>query len=599
MTQDPAANALLSELDPNQRKAAFHGEGPALVVAGPGSGKTRLIVARALRLAGLDGADPRRILSLTFSNAAAAEMAERFRQACLQEGCSREGPVFSTVHSFCMRLMARLNRTDASSSGIPGMPGIPGGQPELVEALPARRENILGRIYQDVNGNFPDHKTLQILSGEISTIANRMVDELPGFGGFAGRTRNLGRISRLYVQKKKELNLADFDDFQKTALLHLEAGGNVPDCPRGSFAYIQVDEGQDLSALQYRIAYALSGRDRHLFIVADDDQSIYGFRGADPSNVTAFSQRFPGAPVYHLTRNYRSTREIVALSGCFIEKNRVRLAKRRESAVSGKVLPQVCRTEGREGQAGEILARLTAQDAGTTAIIFRNNLSAIGIAGSLLQSGVPFVAGNDCGDFFHHWVLKALRKKLECHRGRTASPAAVLDHIWTRQGFGNQCREICLKQGWSAGYAHAVYENARLLAKGAGKTREFLQNLEETRSILENAHEAYCSGSGPALYLTTAHSSKGLEYDTVCMVDLYEGEFPSAEALAEWKLKGKQEPLEEERRLFFVAMTRARKSLYLIAPTAGKSLLRDSTFVLEVEKLIQEKRYGNNATNQL
>ncbi len=547
-----------------QYAAVCHQNGPALVLAGPGSGKTTVIIARAVRIA-CSLKSPDRLLCVTFTKNAGAEMGQRYLQAFSAPPAKHERPVFRTLHSFCNRLLLDEERKT-------------GRHYTRIEGSADRRSLLLGQLYRQLNGEEADSATLQRLSGWISRQAHADADpERTGKCLFEAQIRNFDNIYHSYCRIKAENAYLDFDDMIFLARDILRRRTEVRDFWNGRFDYIQVDEGQDLSRAQFEILY-LIGRHTNLFVVADDDQSIYRFRGAEPACVFEFVDTFPSCMTYHLEENHRSDGFVVKTAAALISHNQKRFEKRiyTKHGNGSPVLIRHFRT-GREQ------ARFTAETAmrfaaggGSVGILYRNHLSAPLIRLMLQQAGVPYAVNGSAADpgetELVREVLRKIRQaELDCHSFFVPKPVQTYRRL-LRDGFLSQCRAHCERTGKQP---HAINGILEFIAYLCICSESFAMCLQKLGQLGSDAAAESSQKKDTRITLSTIHSAKGLEYDCVLLVDLVQGEFPGSSA-AEDQL------LEEERRLFYVAVTRARHALYLLYPeTRGDCDEQESMFLKE------------------
>lgn len=626
-------------LNEQQQRAVSHGNGPALVLAGPGSGKTTVITARTAFLVMDKGINPESILTLTFNRAARYEMERRFNRVY---GSSIGAKVrFSTLHSFCNLVVRdyekkqgkRLKRIE--------------GEEEFVE----NKRGILKSLYYQINESRVNDDELEDLINEIGLVKNKMIKE---FEGLSFKTRKFPLIYRAYEEYKKSNLLMDFDDMLTFAYGILIKCPDILSRYRNMFQYIQVDEGQDLSKIQFEVLKLLIGPDRkNLFIVADDDQSIYGFRGAEPRYIADMEEKLPDCRIYKLENNYRSSRNIVEISSHFIKTNKERYDKKHKTENSAKCDPRILPVHDEQEQLKAMMdvikAHSNERKDEEIAVLYRNNLSSIVIANALESNGIKFTIKQNKLFFFNHWVvqdiLAFLRFALDpgdqesfariyFKMNRFISKAMVegaiengngnpvLDSIlksrdlkpFQQKGiadlknefrqlarmntsralayiendfnyFGN-VKEYCENTGLSYDYLYGLFGILKTLAADFQTIPLFLLRLEELSQMLEGNQ---VSERKQAVTLSTIHSSKGLEYDCVLIVDLMEDEFPGKRAM-ELAKKHDNTILEEERRLFYVGMTRTREYLYLLYPeTRNGSAAARSLFLDEVEKCINQR----------
>ncbi len=550
-------------LNEAQREAAEHFTGPALTLAGPGSGKTRVMTERTLMLAERTG-DPGGILSVTFTNAAANEMRTRFIQMRDKSGAGNtaDEPVFKTVHSYCNSVLKKYEQlTNTRYTRIEGSCNT--------------AEQILKDIYLEINGDDADEYTV----GQIRSALGRT--EKPD-------VKNIGAILKKYIEYKRKNNLIDFDDMVAVALDILNSdsreGRIIRSGERERFKFIQVDEAQDLTREQFDVLQMISGSG-NIFVVADDDQSIYGFRGAEPSCLKEFTQKNPDCKIYRLSRNYRSVKSIVTLSERFISKNTDRFEKSLYSENEKGSIPRIkaCRdiAEQTDFVYGEI-KKLRKMDPGMTfGILYRNNISGLA-ARALFSVNSEEYSVSDAslkiGSLpFMDNILSGIR-----NAERSGILLPTPSHTFRRmleKGFEREFELYCRRTRQHLRYKDAVISLAHYLCGLSASWKEML-------SIIERADDMHESEKECAVSLSTVHSSKGLEYDTVFIIDAVRGEFPGEGA-------DRGAPLEEERRLFYVALTRAKKYAYVTYPLkrgnpyGKKELCGESIFVSELKGAIR------------
>ena len=303
-------HSLLVNLTPAQREAVSHGEGPALVLAGPGSGKTRVITRRIAALIAR-GVPPWQILALTFTNKAAGEMRERVSQLVAREDGSRTGLVVSTFHAHCAAILRRFGEP----SGLqPGFSSYDAGD----------QKDAIKSAIEEAGLSNAQWTPASVLS-EISASKNKLRDAtayLAEANDFW--TRSVAKAFKAYEDTLTRSNAVDFDDLLLKVALLLKNNPQVREILQARHQWVLVDEYQDTNHAQFVIAHALAERSKNLFVVGDPDQSIYGWRGADISNILEFEEQFPGACVIPLGENFRSTGHIVAASAALISNNRRR-----------------------------------------------------------------------------------------------------------------------------------------------------------------------------------------------------------------------------------------------------------------------------------
>lgn len=593
------------ELTPEQRKATEHNKGPALVLSVPGSGKTTMLMFRLHNLISL-GADPKRILTITFSKAATEDMKRRYHSLFPAE---RE-PLFLTIHALCYSILKDWDRKGGRTRTLLGSK----------EAQKTERE-ILAPIFRKYNGSWPGEEEGEKFFRESTFLKNRRLSPEALLEGGACETPQFSEIFREYEEVKNRLRLFDFDDM---ILLAEQALGEDPALLRkyrGYFDYIQVDEAQDTSPAQFDVIYKLVNKEENLFLVADDDQSIYGFRGADPEGLFAFQRRYKNCRAYYMQVNFRSSKNIIELADKSIRHNRHRFPKEVTTPNPYRRPVSIIKCRHTEDQYSFILEKLRKEPKKDTAILFRNSLSALGILLALEGEGIPFSARETQGKYFRSFLLKDLEafltlakhpdsledferiyykikgylsKKQLKHaknlgmknvfdamaltpglkefqkRGiyeikgdfnhlATLSPKDALPFILDHLKYRDYLKSHAKRTGKSLEQLLIIYRNYMEIAKKAKTFSEFFGRIQYLKEYLTQR-------SLPrGVTVSTIHGAKGLEFQRVFLIDLSDNILPSSRSIRE-EYRGHPEAMEEERRLFYVGMTRAKEELFLLTP---------------------------------
>lgn len=540
-------------LNEAQRSAINHSSGPALVLAGPGSGKTTVIINR-LKLLAEKWQAPQRLLSVTFNKAAALEMKMRYEKKCLSEYEAKIYPNFLTIHSLCYKI---IKSTKENSSF------------QLIEDLNsmASPRKIIGCIYKEINGNTLSQNELDKIISCISRSRNRNIQQNPL--DFDPQIRNFEKICRTYENYKADHQCFDYDDLIFKAAEILENNEEIRYQWNLKFDYIQVDEGQDLSMVQFRIIQIIC-KNTNVFVVADDDQSIYGFRGAEPSCILNFEKYYPSCKKYYLERNYRSGKKIVDLSLGIITKNKIRYEKKlySEEKENGKIC---FRHFTRGFYQGKYICNgiIQGRYGNEIGILYRNNISALVIVAFLSKLGYPFEVAGGNEKLLTHWIISDFLKELESAEKLlplfvfTRNLNCLYNYI-SRAGFFENCAKICEKRGQDGTIVNGLAEflfticnisrNLSELFRVLLAVKESFNKNFSWEDVSKNNFDMDCH-----ITLSTIHSAKGLEYKSVFLIDLIQGEFPG-------KSSESGVLFEEERRLFYVGITRAKKNLYFTFP---------------------------------
>jgi DNA helicase-2/ATP-dependent DNA helicase PcrA len=615
------AERLLAGLNEPQRAAVRHGEGPLLVLAGAGSGKTRVLTHRIAYLLATGQARPGEILAITFTNKAANEMRERVETLV---GRSARAMWVTTFHSSC----ARMLRADAERLGYSRSFTIYDESDSL---------RMLKRCMNEL-GIDPKRYPPRALRSQISGAKNKLVDAA-AFAQAQGSIfeETAAEAYALYEKRMLAANAMDFDDLLVRTVNALELFEEVRERWRRVFKHVLVDEYQDTNHAQYRLLQLLSSEHGNLMVVGDEDQSIYGFRHADIRNILDFERDFPEAEVVKLEQNYRSTQTILSAANAVVERNRERREKRLWTDIAGGEPVQLNELgdEHEEARwvAGEI--QRLAEEEGVrredVAVFYRTNAMSRVLEDTLVRFEVPYqvIGGtkfyeraeikdavaylsllvNPSDQVSFGRVVNSPRRgignttqgRLATHANTTGLPiwevagrveevpglgaAAIkaiarfhemIDSLVERAAGGAPVAEILQSVLSESGYLEALEAERTIEAEGR------IENLEELVGVaaeFDVNHELEGAGEVPpleeflqqiSLYtqqdglrvdeslitLMTLHNAKGLEYDTVFIVGCEEGSFPHMRALEE----GGEE---EERRLCYVGITRARQRLYM------------------------------------
>jgi DNA helicase-2/ATP-dependent DNA helicase PcrA len=602
-----AAAPLIDGLNPDQLDAVVHTDGPLLVVAGAGSGKTRVLTHRIAHLVGEHGVNPMRILAITFTNKAADEMRERV--------ASLVGPVarkmwVSTFHSACVRILRR----EAAAIGYPSSFSI-------YDQADAQR--LTGYVIRDLALD-PKRFTPKGVHAQISQYKNDLI--------FAAEARERAaniferKIADIYTEYQARLVKAgamDFDDLLTNAVRLFREHPDVLAQYQERFEHILVDEYQDTNRAQNELILTLGAVHRNVCVVGDSDQSIYRFRGADLRNILEFEEAFPDVTVIVLEQNYRSTQTILDAANAVIDHNSARKPKHlwTDQGQGPRIVRYHAEDEGDEARwVVRTLADLHEREGyrwGDMAIFYRTNAQSRVVEEALMRAGSPYkvVGGtrfydrreikdalaylravvNPADEVSVKRVLnvpkrgvgdtsvarldsfasaegitfaEALRRAVDV--GVTGSAARgvaafveLLDHLATLvpEGPGDLLQGALEASGYLAELEaeHTVEAAGRLenLGELVGSAREFAEVAEFMEQVALVADSDEVDGDESRIILMTLHTAKGLEYPVVFLVGAEEGVFPHIRALTE------PDELEEERRLAYVGITRARERLYI------------------------------------
>jgi DNA helicase-2/ATP-dependent DNA helicase PcrA len=628
----PASDRDLTEgLNPQQKAAATYGDGPLLIIAGAGTGKTRTLVYRVAHLIER-GVKPERILLLTFTRRAAQEMLGRAEK--LVGGNSRKvhgGTFHATGH--------RLLRRFGQAAGLPKDFTImdQGDSEDLMQLSRAQ----LG--YGAKSKRFPKKETLQyVYSRHINTsitIDDIIRDEYPQFIEYIDDFR---KIYTDYISRKQERNLVDYDDLLFFWAMLLENSPEIGERIAALYDHILVDEYQDTNVLQARILRGMCRTHSNITVVGDDAQSIYSFRGANFRNILGFPKQFDGTTVVTLEQNYRSTEPILDVTNTLISRATERFTKNLWTERQGGELPWLVAAQDEQAQTRFVVDRiLELHEEGTPlrqmAVLFRAGYMSAELEIELTNRKIPFEkwGGLKFLEAAHVKDVLAFLRILENPRDEVswyrillllpgigdatarAAIEAMAQEAWNSQAFGRYkpppraraAHEALvallddLRSGKTADEAKVSVEIARvrtlydsILRERYDKPEPRLLDLDQLQQIAagypdraaflsalaleppqatQDLAAAAPSEEDDYLILSTAHSAKGKEWDAVFIIWAVDGWFPSARALKT------PEETDEERRLMYVAMTRARNYLSVTYPLNAYSTRRGSEYSLD------------------
>jgi DNA helicase-2/ATP-dependent DNA helicase PcrA len=623
MLSDP----IFTTLDPDQRRAVLHDGGPLLLVAGAGSGKTRAIVARIVRLL-RDGVPARSILGITFTNRAAGEMRERVAKALVPVGETTVGdalarsfdgspraagvPWLGTFHAFG----AVLLRRHGSRIGL---------SPRFVIYDTRDQHDVLKRILKDLNVD--EKKFSPAKFGGLIERAKRdgvSVEQAALSAGWRVVT-TAGQVGKAYDDALTEAGAVDFTDLIRLPVTLLRGAPDVLSAVRSEIRHLLVDEFQDVDGAQAELTELIARGADSFCAVGDEDQSIYGWRGASAAPMLTFEGRHPGAKVIHLSTNYRSRAAILSVAGALIAKNRSRREKKITPAREGGERPAMSVYADQEVEAQEVAAAVAREiRAGVApteiAVFYRVNAQSRAVEDALRMLRIPYVlrgalsfyeraAVRDAVSYLKWFLhpddavsLKRLLKfprrgvgEVTLEKARSAArregipPSGALSRIpnlaplfsfralWLAELSQMSPAEALHALLSGVGYLDALEAAAREPGEGReGAGRE--EDLEHVRELLRVAETFKGSGEeglleflekvtlaaeeaggeeSEAVRLMTLHNAKGLEFDVVFLVGLEEGLLPHSRSV------DSPHEIEEERRLFYVGLTRARERVFL------------------------------------
>lgn len=569
-----------------QNRAANFIDGPCLVLAVPGAGKTTMLLERVKILSKITS--PNKILTLTFSRTQAIDMNNRY---------TGDDTNIMTIHAFCYLIIRNYLKKFHREL-------------RLLESTDTyNKYDLVKRIYQDINNKKPSREDILNFFTETSYMKNAMLDE-----SYLKKVRikNIEKVYHTYENFKKINNYIDFDDMQILALKLLEENPRLLKSIHKKYEYFQLDEGQDTSLLQFKILKEIVNLNNNFMVVADDDQSIYSFRAANPEYLLNFKAYYPNAEIIIMNENHRSSKNISTLAGNFIKENKFRYEKEiiSKKDAGDKI---VIKTLNDSYDQYNFIRKNIEKDK-TNAILFRNNISAINLVNFLLKDGIDFSINEDFLDFFKsqiiddifdiikfsedfnnvsafeniYYKIKTFIKKTEIEKLNTKPiNQDVFDFFYNFIDYDRKnslydmekklkhLRNLPLSRKISYIYKYMGYKeyaslkankfaeeviNKDLFIESLINFTQDLETIEDFDKKVLSLKKKIKMINKSSIILQTIHRSKGLEYDKVFVVDLNKNEFP----IIDYE-KDPIKNLEEERRVFYVAMTRARDNLYILA----------------------------------
>lgn len=611
-----------------QHEAIHHLDGPMLVLAGPGAGKTYVITNRVKCLVEEYKVTPERILVVTFSKAAALEMRERFEQ--ITEG-KHYRVRFGTFHSVFFQILRAAYHYEAK---------------DIVTS--SLKHRFLEEALTETEFEVEDKKEfLEDIEKEISKVKGEGID-IDSYYSTNCPEQIFKEIFHGYQKRLQANRMLDFDDMVVYTYQLLSQRKDILKRWQEQFEYILIDEFQDINRLQYENIRMLAKPQDNLFIVGDDDQSIYGFRGARPDIMLTFPKNYPQTKKAVLGINYRCSSQILRAADRLIGHNKKRFGKKLTAEGGRREDVHICRCQNLSSETGRIVRQIREYAAQgiayeDMAVLYRTNMQMRALAGKLMEQGIPFTMKEYLPNMFDTWLAKDLLCYMEIAQGsrsrekflkicnrpvRYLSRAAFdtpevtfgglkgyykrKEQFWMLEridDFENEIRAIRTMTPYSAlhyirkgiGYDDFLEEYAKDRGVKAEDCMELLDEIQETSRDMKSIPEwlAFVDGYGEKLEqmqkenavcqregvsLMTMHSSKGLEFEVVFIPTVNEGVSPYRKA----KKAGE---LEEERRMLYVAMTRAKRFLHLsyVEKRFNKSA-EPSRFLAEISPQINKKR---------
>jgi DNA helicase-2/ATP-dependent DNA helicase PcrA len=639
MSNEGQLDYLLSDLNPEQRRAVEATEGPLLILAGAGSGKTKTLTHRMAYLLASGKATPFNILAVTFTNKAAGEMRERVAKILHQSPDNRGlMPFLGTFHSICVRIL----RQDGEYLEIPRNFVIWDESDRLAAIKQASKDAYIN------DKNFPPRLMTSLISGA----KNEMVSPAEFSASASSPAANAAaKVYPLYEKLLHDAGALDFDDLIGRTVALMRNFPEVRSKWQRQFSYIMIDEYQDTNACQYQLIKLLTGPHQNIAVVGDDWQSIYSWRGADFRNILNFEKDYKNCTVIKLEQNYRSTKNILEAAHSVISQNRQRSDKKLWTSSGAGSPVQIVQISNERTEAETIVRRvktavdLKARPYKDFAVLYRTNAQSRAIEEVFVHYGIPYriVGGvrfydrkeikdvmaylrviyqpEDFVSFerivnipargigakslqnFNEWrarnelsLYQGLNKVMQCGELTSKARAGLAELADIINSYRAHIEELAPAALIDGLIRRLDY--LRFLSDGTPQGEARIENVRELLTVAAEYHDMGLSGfleevslvsdvdradfNGNAVTLMTIHAAKGLEFPAVFITGLEEGVFPHSRALYN------ANELEEERRLMYVAMTRAKEELYLLHATfrnlyGGRLSNPPSRFLIDIE----------------
>lgn len=607
-----------------QKKAIRHGGGPALILAGPGSGKTLVITHRIRNLMEEHGVKPSEILVITFTKAAAKEMQERYLK--LNAG-NKDLVTFGTFHAIFYQIIQ--NTYHYSSGNI------------LMEET---KIQYIKEIMEHMKLETEDDDLAEDIATQISRLKNHRIDITTYESDFM-ETEQFRYLYEAYNKKRRENRKLDFDDMLTICLELLEKEETILKEWQDRYPYILIDEFQDINTVQYHIISMLARPRCNLFAVGDDDQSIYGFRGARPEIMQQFEKDFAGTQTILLDVNYRSSSEITEFAQCLIRSNQNRFEKSIIANKGSIRKVSVMEMDTMQVETEEIVQCIKNMSEYMSyediVILIRTNSMKDRLTEKLSEENIPYITKNITTHLYHHFIAKdifaylrlgegrverrdvlqilnkpirhlsrslfdtelvdfdAMKRKemvthsersqiekLEQHLKRLAkmNPFGALNYIWKGIGYEQYLIQYAKQKKIAYEKLEEKVNELKERSREYTKSKHWIEAVEKWKAVgLQGTDTTEIKRDTPAVSIMTIHQAKGLEFRTVIIPDVNETILP-------YKKAQKKEEIEEERRLMYVAITRAKENLFLyyVKERSGRKIEK-SRFLQDIEKGAQSE----------
>ncbi len=618
----------IGKLNENQESAVNHIDGPCMVLAGPGSGKTRVITYRIANMVVNKNIRPSSILAISFTKASSVEM--KNRALSLSNDYRMNKVTYGTFHSVFFRILRYFENYSLDS---------------IFDEKSKRL--VLRGILKSLNvENADDDETIGQVINEISYVKNELMDRID-FESEILSSDEFTKVYNLYEEHKNTINKIDFDDMLIKTYYLLKNNKPALDRIRNAYKYILVDEFQDINKVQFEVLKLIANPINNIFVVGDEDQSIYGFRGSRPDFLLQFESYFENTKKVLLDINYRSKNEIVDVANRLIEKNENRYEKvimcdQGKGATVNYVSPEDSEEEA-TFIAKDILEEMKKEYTEYTdfAVIYRTNIQSRALVDIFMDMRIPFVVKDSVITIYDHWAsqdilaylrialnaksnkdwvriinkpfryiskdnvnlvkeesdfINALINKCDLHPKqiktindleidlsylKTLNPKNAISYIRSSLDYDRYILDYCSNRKIKTNGLIEILNELESSAMNFKTIQEYMEHIERVKSeLIENKNNKNSDG----VIFTTMHSAKGLEFKNVYIIGANEGTIPHEKSYDIGDDEKKTEQIEEERRLMYVAITRAEESLYISSPSSkyGKKVSK-SRFIDDIK----------------
>lgn len=623
----------INKLNENQKDAVLHINGPCMVLAGPGSGKTRVITYRILNLVLNNNINPKNILAISFTKASSMEM--KNRALSLSNDRRLNSVNYGTFHSVFFRILRFFEKY------------------ELDCILDEKNKKFaIKGILKNLNvENAEDEDTILGVINEISYVKNELMDKIDFDSEILTRDE-FCRVYNMYEEYKESIKKIDFDDMLIKTYNLLKQNKQILDRVRAAYRYILVDEFQDINKVQFEVIKLIASPNNNIFVVGDEDQSIYGFRGSRPDFLLEFEDYFKGSKKYVLDINYRSKKDITDIANKLIQNNENRYEKSIKCDREHKGIVKYINTEDAEEEAKFIAKDILSkcEDNCTNyddfAVIYRTNIQSRALVDAFMDMHIPFVVRDSIVTIYDHWVARdllaylrlgidttlsedwiriinkpfryiskdsiklasedrdfigALINKANLHPKqvktlndleidlsylKTLSPKNAISYIRTSLDYDRYVLDYCSNRKIKPTGLIEILNELESSSTHFKTINEYLEHIEKVKSeIVESKNNKNSEG----VIFTTMHSAKGLEFPYVYIIGANEGTIPHEKSYDIEDDKKRKEAIEEERRLLYVGITRAQDELYISSPKNkyGRKVFQ-SRFIDEIKSPTKE-----------